>query len=211
MTATPESLRQRYSEIELAYGERRWPEVESLSHQLLIDLPDEPSHPLRQRVVLLLGHTRLYGMGDVPAARRHYEALLRNGLDSTLREIAEQGLRQCVEVARQQDNASSVVAPPAGEADGQSAQGSNAAMPWMQAVDAANQNSGSQPGFMAVDVVEEPDQIEVAMADPDRQEELQLKELGTTEDHDDLLKPLGSRTPEEDQDLSRGLLRVVLR
>jgi hypothetical protein len=35
MSLSPEMLQERYSAIELAYSERRWPEVENLSQALL--------------------------------------------------------------------------------------------------------------------------------------------------------------------------------
>ncbi|MFQ6539495.1 MULTISPECIES: hypothetical protein [Aphanothece] len=218
MTATPESLRQRYAAIELVYSERQWPQVESLSHALLVDLPDDPADPLRQRVVLLLGHTRLYGMGDVATARRHYEAVLKNGAEPTLRQIAEQGLEQCAEVARQQESGGNPTPPAEGQlfpfsakpGAGPSQEGGEPAMPWLQAA-AAGSGSGTALDPLAVEIIDEPEQIDVALADPQRREELELKELAALEPSEGVLQTLRRRDPEEEQELARGLLRVVLR
>jgi hypothetical protein len=95
MSLPPEILQQRYSAIERAYSERRWTEVESLSQALLAELTPNPTDPLQLRLVLLLGHTRLYGMADPPGARLFYDSMLEHCQEPTLREIAQQGLEQC--------------------------------------------------------------------------------------------------------------------
>ena len=95
MSLSPELQQQRYAAIELAYSERRWLDVEQLSHTLLEELTDDPRDPLALRVVLLLGHTRLYGLGDPALARTQYAAVQEHSAEQTLRDIADQGLRQC--------------------------------------------------------------------------------------------------------------------
>jgi hypothetical protein len=72
MTASPESLQQRYEAIERVYSERQWDDVARRSEALLLELPDDASHPLRQRLQLLMGHTYLYGYQDAATATGFY-------------------------------------------------------------------------------------------------------------------------------------------
>lgn len=95
MSLAPEIQQQRYAAIELAYSERRWAAVEQLSRELLKELPSDPSDPVRLRVVLLLGHTRLYGLEDWVLARQYYGTVLEHSTEVTLQELAQQGLLQC--------------------------------------------------------------------------------------------------------------------
>lgn len=111
MSLPPEMLQQRYSAIERAYSERRWPEVESLSQGLLAELEPNPADPLQLRLVLLLGHTRLYGLADPSGARHCYDSVLEHGEEPTLRDIAQQGLAQCGQAADQQPASSKAAAP----------------------------------------------------------------------------------------------------
>ena len=250
MTLPPEVLQQRYAAIELAYSEQNWPEAEGLSQALLAELPEVNGDPLRQRLRLLLGHTRLYGMADTAAARQHYSAVLAQSEEPTLREIAEQGLEQCLAL-EQPPTAAEAAAPAAAEAAQPAAAAAEpggpkaeAAMPWLQQLgDDAGANSTpavggggnavpwlTQPGPgeaapaestavaeaaaaetepavtelkvdtpapetlietrlslekasaeplaepLAVEIVEEPEQIAVAQADPQRREELEIQE-----------------------------------
>lgn len=126
MSLPPEILQQRYGAIELAYSERRWAEVETLSQALLAELPPDPADPLQLRLVLLLGHTRLYGMADPPGARLYYNSVLEHCQEPTLREIAQQGLQHCSQ-------------------HGRPAPGSQAAAPWLDGGDDPSQPS-AQPG-----------------------------------------------------------------
>lgn len=177
MSPSPEALQQRYSSIEQIYAEQNWPEVERQSQQLLADLPDDPRDPLRQRLVLLLAHTRLYGSGDAEAAGQLYGAVAAADPEPALLEIAQQGLAQCE--ALRPPNPQPVVE--------QTAAAAAAAMPWLQELGggAAAQLESAPPvqqqaPFQAaeplpVEVVEEPEQIEVALADPERLELVTLE------------------------------------
>ncbi|MCU0528902.1 MAG: hypothetical protein MUD04_05310 [Cyanobium sp. Prado107] len=195
MSLSPEILQQRYATIERLYSEREWPQVEALGEALLRDLPADPADPVRLRVELLLGHTRLYGMGVVNDARARYQTVLEHCSEVTLREIAEQGLQQCLQV-EQGNNPE-----PAGNAPGQP---STAAMPWMEE--------------LAVEVVDEPEQLDVAQSDPGRRQELELRELGalsgaaaqTTRVADPLAFDPTRLSARELEELTRGLLRVRL-
>ena len=258
MSLPPEMLQQRYSAIERAYSERRWPEVESLSQALLAELAPNPADPLQLRLVLLLGHTRLYGLADPSGARHYYDSVLEHCEEPTLRDIAQQGLAQCGPAAEQQPTSSEAAAPWLADSD-PSAPGSRTtpvttfdASPWLGERTDAEQGSrppepepepqserepepevpspppdpaASAPSQdsdpvvtpptpqgaalealpeLTSEIVDEPEQIAVAQADPLLRQEVELEEL-TAADGD-------PRELSSDQldDLSRGLLRIRL-
>ncbi|MCP9886971.1 hypothetical protein KBY96_03350 [Cyanobium sp. ATX 6A2] len=207
MSLTPEILQQRYATIERLYSEREWPQVEALSKALLGELPADPADPVRLRLQLLLGHTRLYGLGAVGDARDHYQAVLDNCNETTLREIAEQGLQQCTQVeegkslptpAEPAASLGEIAATAAATATG------TAAMPWMEE--------------LTVEVVEEPEQLEVAQADPGSAEDLELESAPALagggrparRPADPLAFDPTRLSARELEELSRGLLRVRL-
>jgi hypothetical protein len=212
MSLDPEILQQRYTAIERAYSARQWDETELLSTSLLSELPDDPRDALRQRLLLLLGHTSLYGRGDAPTARRQYQMVLDNSPEATLQEIAEQGVSQCRQLEQGQTKADS------------------AATPWLDAIE---QNpAGQQPRApelgsaeaLVAEIVDEPEQIEVAQADPARREEVPVEEIaaigsgaaraaasgGRQRPGDSLAFDPSEFAPGELQELSRGLLRLRL-
>ena len=65
---------QAYAALEKLYSEGRWSEVEVASQSLLETLPW--GGDWGARVVLLLGHTRLYGFADPEGAATHYKQVL---------------------------------------------------------------------------------------------------------------------------------------
>ncbi|MFM7453369.1 MAG: hypothetical protein ACKO1V_05330, partial [Cyanobium sp.] len=149
MSLPPEKLQERYSAIERAYSERRWPEVESLSQGLLAELEPNPADTLRLRLVLLQGHTRLYGLTDPSGARQYYASVLQHCEEPTLRDIAQQGLAQCDREAEAQLPITQAAAPwlidsapsEAGAATNPAA--SDDASPWLsELAGAAGQESG---------------------------------------------------------------------
>ncbi len=88
----------RYSELERAYTEDRWPDVLEQGNQLIADLsngPDPVTADLASRAHLLLGHAHLYGLRNPAAALPHYQALLAGSADPDLRRIAEEALPYC--------------------------------------------------------------------------------------------------------------------
>jgi hypothetical protein len=94
---TPDPL-ERYGAIERAYCEERWMAVIQDGQTLLVDLAhavEVPPEGLRERLQLLIGHAFLYGLGDRDNAEDLYQAVLRSGAESDLRQIAAQGLEQC--------------------------------------------------------------------------------------------------------------------
>ncbi len=89
---------ERYSELERAYTEDRWPDVLEQGGQLIADLsndPDPVTVDLASRAQLLLGHAHLYGRRDPAAALPHYQALLGGSADPDLRRIAEEAMPYC--------------------------------------------------------------------------------------------------------------------
>jgi hypothetical protein len=200
VTASPESLQQRYEAIEGFYKGRQWDDVASLSEALLVELPDDPSHPLRQRLQLLLGHTYCYGYQDAQTATGFYSRVLAASEETMLREIAEQGLKQCINLA-------DIAVAPAEVTPDQSP-AAKAATPWMEQLGEVGLGEVPQPelgltelGLTEVEVIEEPELIEMAQANPRTAEPVDLAIL-----------PLAAKpSPEEIAELSKGLLRVVIR
>ncbi|MFM8660743.1 MAG: hypothetical protein ACKOCI_05245 [Cyanobium sp.] len=275
MSLPPEKLQERYSAIERAYSERRWPEVESLSQGLLAELDPIKADPLRLRLVLLQGHTRLYGLTDPSGARQYYASVLQHCEEPTLRDIAQQGLAQCDREAEAQLPITQAAAPwlidsapsEAGAATNPAA--SDDASPWLsELAGAAGQESGQtaeepespspaaapaadlpaiapqavpapeastpeqEPGLAAEpeqigeaiaervsepeaelvgEIVDEPEQIAVAQANPLLRQELVLEELTSPgEDNSSASDSPGEWTADQLDDLSRGLLRIRL-
>ena len=210
MTASPESLQQRYEAIEGFYNERQWDDVASLSEALLVELPDDPSHPLRQRLQLLLGHTYCYGYQDAQTATGFYSRVLAASEETMLREIAEQGLKQCINLADIAVAPAEVIpdqSPAATAATSATAatavSAGTAATPWMEQLGEVGltEVGRSEVGLTEVEVIEEPELIELAQANPRTAEPVDLAIL-----------PLAAKpSPEEIAELSKGLLRVVIR
>ena len=230
MTTSPHSLQQRYEAIERVYSERQWDDVARLSEELLLELPNEPSDPLRQRLQLLLGHTYLYGYQDRTTATGFYSRVRAATQEPVLRDIADQGLEQCasqaaqLEVAPEQaSNAPSTggQAFPFGNepvAPGTVITSAGSAMPWMEqlgGIEAAEVQVPvpAQVPNLVVEVVDEPELIEVAQADAATAQELDVavSKESLAEPEDRFAKQVGGPSPEEFAELSKGLLRVVIR
>jgi len=190
MAATPDPLQQRYEAIERVYSERRWDDVARRSEELLLELPNDPGHPLRQRLQLLLGHTYLYGYQDAATASGFYSRVQAATKEPVLLDIAALGLEQCA-------SQTAAVNP------ARTGTSARPAMPWLQQLggsDPAAAAPATAPDVLAVDVIDEPELIEVAQADPAQAEELELPS-----------EPINRLSPEEMAELSKGLLRVVIR
>lgn len=222
MTAAPDTLQQRYEAIEQVYSECQWDDVARQSEALLVELPNDPGHPLRQRLQILLGHTYLYGYQDATTASGFYSRVLDATAEPVLRDIAEQGLQQCASLASApppaaaettqelaEEPATEPTAIAAGQAFPFSAETVNpapggsdaqAAMPWMEQLGGSDPAAATAPApALVVEVIDEPELIEVAQADPAQAEELELAE------------PINNLSPEELAELSKGLLLVVIR
>lgn len=90
----------RYEAIEKAYCEGRWATVVEAGTVLLRELPQGGDHPeeskgLRHRMHLLMAHTLLHGYGDRDAAEDLYLLVHNSDAESSLRQMAEDGLDQC--------------------------------------------------------------------------------------------------------------------
>jgi hypothetical protein len=196
MTTSPHSLQQRYEAIERVYSKRQWDDVARLSEELLLELPNEPADPLRQRLQLLLGHTYLYGYQDRATSNGFYSRVRAATQEPLLRDIADQGLAQCASQA----------APPAKTLEVKSGQTpvepiNNSAMPWLEQL-----GSIVAVPNLVVEVVDESELIEVAQADAATAQELEV-----AVSKESLTEPVGAPSPEELAELSKGLLRVVIR
>jgi len=194
MTASPNSLQQRYGNIERLYSERQWDVVTRLSEELLLELPGDPANPLRQRLQLLLGHTYLYGYQDSTTAAGFYSRVRAATEEPMLRDIADQGLELCTRQA----------APPA-----KPLKSADDAMPWLE------QLGGIEPMEVQVQAPEPVPNlvVEVAQADEHCAEELVVslsdERLAGVEKR--FATPVTGPSPEELIELSKGLLRVVIR
>jgi len=90
--ANTDQANDQYAALERLYSERRWAEVEASADVLLVELDGQ----LRSRVLLLLGHTRLYGFNDAGVAAEHYRQVLAAQPEALLIGIAQEGLNQCL-------------------------------------------------------------------------------------------------------------------
>jgi len=93
-----ESISQAYAALERLYSEGRWSDAEAAGQALLAMDPGVLAH-WRERVLLVLGHTQLYGLADPAAAAALYQQVLELGSDPMLRDIASAGLAQCQPVS----------------------------------------------------------------------------------------------------------------
>jgi hypothetical protein len=192
MTASLNLLEQRYGDIERLYCERQWDTVIRLSEELLLDLTGEPANPLRQRLQLLLGHTYLYGYQDSTTAAGFYSRVRADTEDPMLRDIANQGLELCTHQA----------APPA-----KPLKSADPAMPWL------DQLGGVEPMAVQVQAPVPNLLVEVIQADEPCDEDLMVsmskESLAGVEKR--FATPVTEPSPEEIIELSKGLLRVVIR
>lgn len=199
MTASPNLLQQRFGSIEREYSERQWDVVIRLSEELLLDLPGDPANPLRQRIQLLLGHTYLYGYQYSSTAAGFYSRVLNATEETVLREIAHMGLAQCNRQKAPEEKPH---------------QNTGSAVPWLEKLGGPAPAEIQQPLPMPnleVEVVDEPELIEVAHADKTYTEELvvNLSEGSLAEDEKRLTEPVSGPSPLELVELSKGLLRVM--
>lgn len=219
MTTSPNPLQQRYEAIERVYSERKWDVVIRLSEELILELPGDPADPLRQRLQLLLGHTYLYGYEDSATATGFYSRVRAATQEPVLRDIADQGLEQCASQAAPPATTLEVgpgQPPVAASTGGQAFPFGNepvavgtaiasagSAMPWLEQLG----------GIVPVEVVDEPELIEVAQADAATAQELEVavSKESLTGPEDRFAEPVGGPSPEELAELSKGLLRVVIR
>jgi hypothetical protein len=197
----------QYAALERLYSERRWAEVEEHAAVLLAQMDGEVDGPgdgagdgdLRCRVLLLLGHTRLYGFNDAGVAAEHYRRVLAAQPEALLLGIAQEGLNQCL--AAEETAPAEEPAP----AD---------AMPWLEQVAVAEvAASGAGP---AKEAAQEPPQTFPGFARPVETSESLANNEGPTEIAkvpDQPTQPIQAieLSPKESAELAKGLLGVVIR
>jgi len=173
----PDQANNQYAALERLYSERRWAEVEASAEILLAELDGE----LRSRVLLLLGHTRLYGYNDASVAAEHYRQVLAAEPEALLLGIAQEGLNQCL--AAQVPSHAEKPSP----AD---------AMPWLEQV------AGLEVASPEV-AAQEPQPSFPGFAQP-------VGTFESLEDSESP-EPPTPLSPKESAELAKGLLGVVIR
>jgi hypothetical protein len=82
----------RYAAIERMYSLGQWQQVLDASDALLAALPGDDDPSLRQRLLLLQGHTRLHGLGQIDAATALYQQVLDSQPEPVLLAVAQHEL-----------------------------------------------------------------------------------------------------------------------
>jgi len=198
----------RYAAIERKYSLGQWQQVLEDSEALLADLPSDDASSLRQRLLLLQGHARLHGLGQVDAAAALYQQVLDSRPEAVLEAVAQQELARARSREQAMDQAfpfkaEAVGTPPTGQAV--------AAAPWLETLSQTTPEPESQSVLTAqppwveqlaapepltpVELVEEPEQIDVRLAEPTQA----------------VIVDLAPWSPAEEAELAKGLLEVVLR
>ncbi|MFM8525091.1 MAG: hypothetical protein ACKOCM_05675 [Cyanobacteriota bacterium] len=103
-------VHRRYADVESAYTSGNYTEALNQGLALLQDLQDPASKPLRMRLLLLLGHTWLYGLGDLDSAAVAYGQVAEDNEEEALQEIALDGLSRTTPTWTAQDNTQANVA-----------------------------------------------------------------------------------------------------
>lgn len=179
--STPEA---QYAALERLYSNRRWAELEASAEILLTEMDGD----LRSRVLLLLGHTRLYGFNDAGVAAEHYRQVLAAEPQALLLGIAQEGLNLCLAT----EQPSPAQQPSASDA-----------MPWLEQTAlpevAAQELQPNFPGFASP--VETFESLE-SSAYPTE----------IVESTDQLIQETQTQlSPKESVELAKGLLSVVIR
>lgn len=133
-----------YAAVEAAYRNGDWDTVleqGAVLNRRLARAGGANVQALRQRLELMLAHTHLYGFGNAESAQRHYQALLNQPVEASLRQIAEDGLKQCGDhVVAPADRSGDPETSTAGPSERETSQGSDqpdasegsaAAEPWL--------------------------------------------------------------------------------
>lgn len=133
-----------YEAVEAAYRNGDWDTVleqGTVLNRKLARAGGTNVQALRQRLELMLAHTHLYGFGNAESAQRQYQALLYQPVEASLRQMAEDGLKQCQEriaaAAGDRDDPEAAVAElsereaSTGSDQPSRSEGSTAAEPWL--------------------------------------------------------------------------------
>jgi hypothetical protein len=208
--ANTDQANDQYAALERLYSERRWAEVEASAAVLLAEMDsgvdDQGDGPavgtevgdLRSRVLLLLGHTRLYGFNDAGIAAEHYRQVLAAQPEALLLGIAQEGLNQCLAAAEPS---------PAQEPS------PSDAMPWLEKIAVPEVDaSGAGP---AKEAAQEQPSFPGFASPIETFESLENSESPTeiSEGRDQPTQPIQAieLSPKESAELAKGLLGVVIR
>jgi hypothetical protein len=191
---TSNGFDQAYKSVELAYSQSRFEEALQDGEQLLAQSTLDPGDPHILRLKLLLGHIHFYGLRHPAEASGLYrEVLASTSGESTYTELAAEGLVLCEQSTKEAE-----LGP---------------AMPWVTdleplappalrllegAQDTDTDDGGAEPAWAT--------RAEAAQVEPVRVEVLAEAGMASAEDTG---QPRFS--PEEEAELAKGLLRVVLR
>ena len=221
--ASESSIQQAYAALERLYSEGRWSDARAAGESLLAALTafafaangnQDPGAGAqwRARVLLMLGHTQLYGLADPAAASSHYREALGQEPEPEplLREIAEAGLAQCETMGR--DRAAGAPSAPTSAA----ISAATSAMATADAIRTADATPWLDPAEEA------PPELPLEHLPPEMQPEgsvfggfldsVQPVQIAKTPEKDLLLPPMhGEADPEDQTELAQGLLRVVIR
>ena len=206
-----EQANDQYAALERLYSERRWAEVEAQAEVLLAQIDGgvdglgdgtgdgAGDGDLRCRVLLLLGHTRLYGFNDAGIAAEHYRRVLAAEPEALLLGIAQEGLNQCL--AAEEPSPAEEPAP----AD---------AMPWLEQIaEPKGAASGAGPAKEAAQ--EQPQSFPGFVRPIETFESLENRESPTeiAQAPDQPTQPSQPTqlSPKESAELAKGLLGVVIR
>jgi hypothetical protein len=228
------SFDSKYGVVELAYSQGRYDEALSGAEALMQEVEGTGNRPQVLRLKLLLGHINFYGLQQPLRAGQLYRNVLDNALDPTYRDLAAQGV-ELTEKALQQASApepgeaSDLIAnaPSGGRTSGKPA------MPWLsdddgdvetELLDVDASADGSLPFMNSADGFGQGTSfgssglsLEKALPVPPPIETVNVRlvedaapatrwaaDAGLTS-----LPPL-EISPEEEAELMKGLLRVVL-
>ena len=193
--ANTEQANDHYAALERLYSERRWAEVEASAAVLLAEIDGD----LRSRVLLLLGHTRLYGFNDAGIAAEHYRQVLSTQPEALLLGIAQEGLNQCL--AAEEPSPAQEPSP-------------SDAMPWLEKI-ALPEVAASGAGPAKEAAQEQPQNLPGFARPVETSESLENSESPTeiSEGIDQATQPIQAiqLSPKESAELAKGLLGVVIR
>jgi hypothetical protein len=123
------SFDRNYGVVELAYSEGRYDEALSGAEALMKEVEGTGNRPQVLRLKLLLGHINFYGLQQPLRAGQLYHNVLDNALDPIYRDLAAQGVELTEKALQQQASESAPGHVP--DRPTKPKIGGNAAMPWL--------------------------------------------------------------------------------
>ncbi|MFO7630408.1 MAG: hypothetical protein R6W06_13015 [Prochlorococcaceae cyanobacterium] len=231
-------MHEAYAAVERAYSQGRYDTALQQAQALLATLDATPDasadEPLRPRLLLLMGHCHLYGLADPQQAAAAYRDVLERCNEPVLREIAEESLGRCTTGAPAPAPASAqarAATPWLEQSTSTSnSKSSNSTSNATSAQPAAARPQAELPlqaPFQQLAVIKsQPEPLAVqeplAQAEPEPQVEPEPQGEPEPEPKPELIipelvsepeepaRPSSGFSPEEEEDLARGLLLVEL-